>query len=165
MTSFFDIQSTLPWPNATGKRTAIGPVAGAAQSHFVAELAKTTPLILVITENTAAAHTLASELPFFMDDIKETLLIQDWETLPYDNFSPHEDIISDRLKAFSRLPSLTEGIVIVSITTLMHRVPPRHFIETGVLSLATGEELDLQRFTRNLTKNGYRSVDTVYEHG
>lgn len=165
MTSFFDIQSTLPWPNAIGKRTAIGPVCGAAQSHFVAELAKTTPLILVITENTASAHTLAAELPFFMDAAQEIILLQDWETLPYDNFSPHEDIISDRLKAFSRLPSLTEGIVIVSITTLMHRVPPRHFVETGVLSLALGEELDIQRFTRNLTKNGYRSVDTVFEHG
>lgn len=165
MTSFFDIQSTLPWPNAIGKRTAIGPVCGAAQSHFVAELAKTTQLILVITENTASAHTLAAELPFFMDAAQEIILLQDWETLPYDNFSPHEDIISDRLKAFSRLPSLTKGIVIVSITTLMHRVPPRHFVETGVLSLALGEELDIQRFTRNLTRNGYRSVDTVFEHG
>lgn len=165
MTSFFDIQSTIPWPNATGKRTAIGPVSGAAQSHFVAELSKTTPLILVITENTASAHTLAAELPFFLGEAREIILLQDWETLPYDNFSPHEDIISDRLKAFARLPSLTEGIVIASITTLMHRVPPRHFIETGVLSLALGESLDIQRFTRNLTKNGYRSVDTVYEHG
>lgn len=165
MTTFFDIQATLPWPNATGKRTAIGPVVGAAQSHFVAELAKTTPLILVITENTAAAHTLAAELPFFLAENREIILLQDWETLPYDNFSPHEDIISDRLKAFSRLPSLSEGIVIVSITTLMHRIPPRHFIEAGVLSLALGESLDVHRFTRNLTKNGYRSVDTVYEHG
>lgn len=165
MTSFFDIQSTIPWPNATGKRTAIGPVSGAAQSHFVAELSKTTPLILVITENTASAHTLAAELPFFLGEAREIILLQDWETLPYDTFSPHEDIISDRLKAFARLPSLTEGIVIASITTLMHRVPPRHFIETGVLSLALGESLDIQRFTRNLTKNGYRSVDTVYEHG
>ena len=91
MTSFFDIQSTLPWPNAIGKRTAIGPVCGAAQSHFVAELAKTTPLILVITENTASAHTLAAELPFFLDAAQEIILLQDWETLPYDNFSPHED--------------------------------------------------------------------------
>ena len=165
MTSFFDIQSTIPWPNSIGKRTAIGPVSGAAQSYFVAELSKTTPLILVITETTASAHTLAAELPFFLSAAQEIILLQDWETLPYDNFSPHEDIISDRLKAFSRLPSLTEGIVIVSITTLMHRVPPRHFVETGVLSLSLGEELDIQRFTRNLTKNGYRSVDTVYEHG
>ena len=52
-----------------------------------------------------------------MDAAREIILLVDWETLPYDNFSPHEDIISDRLKAFSRLPSLTEGIVIVSITT------------------------------------------------
>ena len=165
MTSFFDITSTLPWPNAIGKRTAIGPLLGAAESEAVSELAKTTPLILVITATTAAAHNLASELPFFLSEHREILLVPDWETLPYDNFSPHEDIVSDRLKALSRLPTLETGIVIVSITTLMHRLAPRHFIDAGVLSLKTGDTLNAEQFVRNLTRNGYRSVDTVYEHG
>ena len=89
----------------------------------------------------------------------------DWETLPYDNFSPHEDIVSDRLKALSRLPTLESGVVIVSVTTLMHRLAPRHFIDAGVLSLKTGETLNAKQFVRNLTRNGYRSVDTVFEHG
>ena len=93
MTSFFDITSTLPWPNAIGKRTAVGPLVGAAESEAISELAKTTPLILVITATTAAAHNLASELPFFLSDDREILLVPDWETLPYDNFSPHEDIV------------------------------------------------------------------------
>ena len=165
MTSFFDITSTLPWPNAIGKRTAVGPLVGAAESEAISELAKTTPLILVITATTAAAHNLASELPFFLSDDREILLVPDWETLPYDNFSPHEDIVSDRLKALSRLPTLKSGVVIVSVTTLMHRLAPRHFIDAGVLSLKTGETLDAAQFVRNLTRNGYRSVDTVYEHG
>jgi transcription-repair coupling factor (superfamily II helicase) len=165
MTSFFDITSTLPWPNAIGKRTAVGPLVGAAESEAISELAKTTPLILVITATTAAAHNLASELPFFLSDDREILLVPDWETLPYDNFSPHEDIISDRLKALSRLPTLKSGVVIVSVTTLMHRLAPRHFIDAGVLSLKMGETLDAEKFVRNLTRNGYRSVDTVYEHG
>ena len=47
----------------------------------------------------------------------------------------------------------------------MHRLAPRHFIDAGVLSLKTGETLDAEQFVRNLTRNGYRSVDTVYEHG
>ena len=165
MTSFFDITSTLPWPNAVGKRTAVGPLSGAAESEAIGELAKTTPLILVITDTTAAAHNLASELPFFLSEEREILLVPDWETLPYDNFSPHEDIVSDRLKALSRLPTLVSGVVIVSITTLMHRLAPRHFIDAGVLSLSTGDTLDAEQFVRNLTRNGYRSVDTVYEHG
>ena len=165
MTSFFDITSTLPWPNAVGKRTAVGPLSGAAESEAIGELAKTTPLILVITDTTAAAHNLASELPFFLSEEREILLVPDWETLPYDNFSPHEDIVSDRLKALSRLPTLVSGVVIVSITTLMHRLAPRHFIDAGVLSLNTGDPLDAEQFVRNLTRNGYRSVDTVYEHG
>ena len=165
MTSFFDITSTLPWPNAVGKRTAVGPLSGAAESEAIGELAKTTPLILVITDTTAAAHNLASELPFFLSEEREILLVPDWETLPYDNFSPHEDIVSDRLKALSRLPTLVSGVVIVSITTLMHRLAPRHFIDAGVLSLSTGDTLDAEQFVRNLTRNGYPSVDTVYEHG
>ena len=165
MTSFFDITSTLPWPNAVGKRTAVGPLSGAAESEAIGELAKTTPLILVITDTTAAAHNLASELPFFLSEEREILLVPDWETLPYDNFSPHEDIVSDRLKALSRLPTLVSGVVIVSITTLMHRLAPRHFIDAGVLSLSTGDTLDAEQFVKNLTRNGYRSVDTVYEHG
>ena len=110
---------------------------GAAESEAISELAKTTPLILVITATTAAAHNLASELPFFLSDDREILLVPDWETLPYDNFSPHEDIVSDRLKALSRLPNLKSGVVIVSVTTLMHRLAPRHFIDAGVLSLKT----------------------------
>ena len=165
MTSFFDITSTLPWPNAIGKRTAVGPLVGAAESAAISELAKTTPLILVITATTAAAHNLASELPFFINDDREILLVPDWETLPYDNFSPHEDIVSDRLKALSLLPTLESGVVIVSVTTLMHRLAPRHFIDAGVLSLKTGETLNAEQFVRNLTRNGYRSVDTVFEHG
>jgi len=165
MTSFFDITSTLPWPNAVGKRTAVGPLVGAAESEAISELTKTTPLILVITATTAAAHNLASELPFFLSENREILLVPDWETLPYDNFSPHEDILSNRLKALSRLPTLKSGVVIVSVTTLMHRLAPRHFIDAGVLSLKTGEILDAEKFVRNLTRNGYRSVDTVYEHG
>jgi transcription-repair coupling factor (superfamily II helicase) len=142
MTSFFDITSTLPWPNAIGKRTAVGPLVGAAESDAISELAKTTPLILVITATTAAAHNLASELPFFLNDDREILLVPDWETLPYDNFSPHEDIVSDRLKALSLLPTLESGVVIVSVTTLMHRLAPRHFIRRRCSQSKNGRDTE-----------------------
>ena len=165
MTSFCDIVTALPWPNAVGKRTAVGPLLGSAQSEAVAELATSSPLILVITATTTEAYNLTAELPFFLRDSREILLLPDWETLPYDNFSPHEDIVSDRLKALSRLPTLKSGIIITSVTTLMHRLPPRYFVDAGVLSLTSGDALDAPTFIRNLTRNGYRSVDTVYQHG
>ena len=165
MTSFCDIVTALPWPNAVGKRTAVGPLLGSAQSEAVAELATSSPLILVITATTTEAYNLTAELPFFLRDSREILLLPDWETLPYDNFSPHEDIVSDRLKALSRLPTLKSGIIITSVTTLMHRLPPRYFVDAGVLSLTSGAALDAPTFIRNLTRNGYRSVDTVYQHG
>ena len=165
MTSFCDIVTALPWPNAVGKRTAVGPLLGSAQSEAVAELAMSSPLILVITATTTEAYNLTAELPFFLRDSREILLLPDWETLPYDNFSPHEDIVSDRLKALSRLPTLKSGIIITSVTTLMHRLPPRYFVDAGVLSLTSGDALDAPTLIRNLTRNGYRSVDTVYQHG
>ena len=165
MTSFCDIVTALPWPNAVGKRTAVGPLLGSAQSEAVAELAMSSPLILVITATTTEAYNLTAELPFFLRDSREILLLPDWETLPYDNFSPHEDIVSDRLKALSRLPTLKSGIIITSVTTLMHRLPPRYFVDAGVLSLTSSDALDAPTFIRNLTRNGYRSVDTVYQHG
>ena len=165
MTSFCDIVTALPWPNAVGKRTAVGPLLGSAQSEAVAELAMSSPLILVITATTTDAYNLTAELPFFLRDSREILLLPDWETLPYDNFSPHEDIVSDRLKALSRLPTLKSGIIITSVTTLMHRLPPRYFVDAGVLSLTSSDALDAPTFIRNLTRNGYRSVDTVYQHG
>ena len=165
MTSFCDIVTALPWPNAVGKRTAVGPLLGSAQSEAVAELAMSSPLILVITATTTEAYNLTAELPFFLRDSREILLLPDWETLPYDNFSPHEDIVSDRLKALSRLPTLKSGIIITSVTTLMHRLPPRYFVDAGVSSLTSSDALDAPTFIRNLTRNGYRSVDTVYQHG
>ena len=70
MTSFSNIVSSLPWPNEAGKRTSIGPVSGSTESQYLSELSKATPLMIVITGTTAAAHTLAAELPFFFRPVK-----------------------------------------------------------------------------------------------
>jgi transcription-repair coupling factor (superfamily II helicase) len=61
-------------------------------------------LLVVITADTSSALTLERELPFFLDGPARVLAFPDWETLPYDNFSPHQDIISERLATLSKLP-------------------------------------------------------------
>lgn len=157
--------TTLPWPEKTGTRSSFGPCPGASSALTIAELAVGNGLIVVVTPTTSAALELEREIPLFLPKPLEILTLPDWETLPYDNFSPHQDIISERLNALHKLPSMTEGILIVPMTTLMHRTPPSHYIAGNSLVLAVGEALDTESFVRNLSLNGYRSVDTVYEHG
>ncbi len=154
-----------PWPEQPGSRTGIGPFFGAADAHCIAELAGPERLLLVVAADTASALTLERELPFFLPDGTEVLAFPDWETLPYDNFSPHQDIISERLSTLYRLPALTSGVLIVPVSTLMHRLPPTAYVAGSSLVLDEGQTLDVDQFRDSLLFNGYINVETVYEHG
>ncbi|MFX8868133.1 hypothetical protein ABTM84_19360, partial [Acinetobacter baumannii] len=67
----------------------------------------------------------------------------DWETLPYDRFSPHPDIVSQRLATLNRLPALKRGIVVVPVQTLMQRLAPRRHVVGGSFDVKVGQRLDL----------------------
>ena len=162
---FSTLVETTPWPQQAASRTALGPFSGCADARCIAELTAQGRLLVVITAQTSAALALERELPFFLDRPCEILVFPDWETLPYDNFSPHQDIISERLNTLYRLPTLTEGILIVPVPTLMHRLCPTEYIAGSSLVLKTGQTLDVEQFRGNLQRNGYNNVETVYEHG
>jgi transcription-repair coupling factor (superfamily II helicase) len=162
---FEKLVEQTPWPNTAASRTAVGPFPGSAESRCIAELAIPGRLLLVITADTSSALTLERELPFFLKDTTTVLAFPDWETLPYDSFSPHQDIISERLATLHKLPSVETGILIVPISTLMHRLPPTQFIAGSSLVLELGQALDIDSFRRNLERNGYRNVETVFERG
>jgi len=157
--------ATLPWPDKAGTRSSFGPCPGASAALTIAALAVENRPLVVVTPTTSAALELEREIPLFLEKPLEILTLPDWETLPYDNFSPHQDIVSERLNALHKLPTMTQGILIVPMTTLMHRTPPSHYVAGNSLVLALGESLNTESFVRNLTLNGYRAVDTVYEHG
>ena len=162
---FTQLLNDTPWPNQTGTRTALGPVPGAGSTAAVAELAGLGRPLIVIVASSAEAQTLERELPLFLATDVPVLTLPDWETLPYDHFSPHQDIVSQRLRTFFELPQLTDGIVILPITTAMLRTPPQHYIEGNTLDLSVGQTFDPEAFAAQLTLNGYRAVDTVFEHG
>jgi transcription-repair coupling factor (superfamily II helicase) len=162
---FSKLVETTPWPHQAATRTALGPFSGCADARCIAELTAQGRLLVVITAQTSAALALERELPFFLDKPCEILVFPDWETLPYDNFSPHQDIISERLHTLSRLPTLAEGILIVPVPTLMHRLCPTEYIAGSSLVLKTGQSLDVEQFRGNLQRSGYNNVETVYEHG
>ncbi|MCZ6829658.1 MAG: transcription-repair coupling factor [Gammaproteobacteria bacterium] len=150
----------------SGRRTAVGPLHGSAASRLLIEMAAADGVHLVITADSQAAGRLLRELAFYgrEQDI-ELLGFPDWETLPYDNFSPHQDITSERLHTLYRLPRLQRGILVVPVSTLMHRLAPVEYVAGSSLMLDIGQRLDMQEFRRLLESNGYRSVDTVFEHG
>ena len=162
---FSRLLADTPWPTRPATRTALGPFSGSAEARCIAELARPGQLLVVITADTSSALALERELPFFLDEPLEVLAFPDWETLPYDSFSPHQDIISERLDTLYRLPATTSGILVVPIPTLMHRLAPTEYIAGSSLVMATGQTVDIDSFRRNLQRNGYLNVETVYEHG
>ncbi len=162
---FSTLLEKTPWPHQAGSRTAAGPFSGCADARCIAELSTPGRLLVVITSDTSASLALERELPFFLDQPREILVFPDWETLPYDSFSPHQDIISERLDTLYRLPTLAEGILIVPVPTLMHRLSPTAYVAGSSLVLKEGQTLDIERFRGNLQRSGYVNVETVYEHG
>jgi transcription-repair coupling factor (superfamily II helicase) len=89
----------------------------------------------------------------------------DWETLPYDRFSPHPDIVSQRLAALHRLPGLERGIVVVPVQTLMQRLAPVAYVAGGSFDVRVGQRLDLDAEKRRLEAAGYRHVPQVFDPG
>ena len=126
-------------------------------SHLAAQ-----QFILLITPDTQTAERLAQEIRFFGNHAQ---LFVDWETLPYDQFSPHQAVTSQRLATLYQLAAQTQGVLVVPITTLMQRVCPTTFIHAHALILKTGQRLDREGFRLRLEAAGYSAVSQVVAHG
>ncbi|MDH5784410.1 MAG: transcription-repair coupling factor [Chromatiales bacterium] len=134
-------------------------ISNAAQAHH--------GMVLAITPDTPSASRLEEELRFYNRGVEAIPVVSfpDWETLPYDTFSPYQDTISDRIAALHRLPQLQRGILILPVSTLMHRLAPRGYIEGGSLMLDVGDTLALDEMRLRLERSGYSCVSQVMEHG
>ncbi|MEO1594214.1 MAG: transcription-repair coupling factor [Pseudomonadota bacterium] len=145
---------------------AIGGLAGAADALLLVQIAGGLDRpVLHIADNQQDADRLESEARFFAGDALPVLHFPDWETLPYDSFSPHQDIISQRLRVLAELPRIQRGLLIVAAECLLHRLPPTDYVAARSLSLAAGDTLDRDAFTARLTDAGYLRVPQVTEHG
>ncbi len=157
-----------PGPRPAGGRLYWTRLYGSAKALAVSRLAERwNGLVVVIARDALHAERLEEELGFFSGGGQgtEMLSFPDWETLPYDRFSPYQDIVSRRLETLARLPQLRAGYLITSVATLMHRLAPRDYLEANTLVLKVGERLDRERFRERLSQGGYRCVSQVLEHG
>ncbi|HQQ63670.1 MAG TPA: transcription-repair coupling factor [Pseudomonadales bacterium] len=167
MTSIFNpplrsaLGSRVRWSQLHG--AAAGLALASAQARLQAQQQRS--VMLVVTEDASGARQLQEEMQFFGGDALKVLNFPAWETLPYDNFSPHQDIVSERLAALSQLLSGESCTLVLPVASLMNRLPPRDFIAGQVFDLKTGDHFDVHATRKRLESCGYRCVDTVCEHG
>jgi transcription-repair coupling factor (superfamily II helicase) len=153
-------QQPRSWWRAPASASALAwAITRAAQAH-------SGPLLVVAKDN-HAAHQIEADLHTLLGAGSELPVVPfpDWETLPYDQFSPHPDIVSQRLAALHALPSLKRGIVVVPVQTLMQRLPPLRYVVGGSFDLRVGQVLDLDAEKRRLESAGYRNVPQVLDPG
>ncbi|WP_448229232.1 transcription-repair coupling factor [Pseudoxanthomonas mexicana] len=148
------------WWRAPASPTAL------AWSIASAALAHEGPLLVVARDN-HEAHQLEADLHTLLGTAGDLPVVAfpDWETLPYDQFSPHPDIVSQRLSALHRLPTLEKGIVVVPVQTLMQRLSPLKHIAGGSFDYRMGQRLDFDAEKRRLEAASYRHVPQVLDPG
>ncbi|MEG9545029.1 transcription-repair coupling factor [Mannheimia sp. HC-2023] len=142
----------------------LGNLVGHSDTLAISQVAQQfNGLTVVVTPDTRTALRLEKSLPQFAD--LPVQLFPDWETLPYDNFSPHQDIISSRLSALFELQQGRKQIFLLPINTLMQKVCPPSYLANNVLLIKKGDRFSIQNLRLQLENAGYRAVDQVLEYG
>ena len=158
-----------PTPPKSGFKESWGSLIGSGRNLAIANtLTNFQQNALIITHSMSAAERLHQDISLFLEDIPNAPTIHlfaDWETLPYDSFSPHQDIISDRMRCLYELANNQHTCVIVSAQTLLQRLIPTNYIQSKSLVVNTGQTFDRDQLQNTLIASGYNRVDTVFQHG
>ena len=155
----------LPHPvPVSGARKTLPLLHESADALALATISRSTRPLLVLTETAQDAERLRLELAFFAPDLR-ILLLPDWETLPYDSFSPHQDLISERLATLYQITHEAFDVAVVPVTTALYRLPPGSFIAGHTFFLRQGAKLPAQTLRTQLSLAGYTHVTQVVSPG
>ena len=165
----FDLKKNLPKP---GQRFALPSLCGSADAFVLAraaqELKGRGQMLTVVTANATDAQRLLDEIAWFAADEENPLrchLLPDWETLPYDAFSPHQDLVSERLATLHEVSSGACDVLLVPATTALLRMAPPSFLAAYTFFFKQGETLDEAKLRQQLTLAGYSHVAQVMSPG
>lgn len=161
MTAALSSASTLLAALKTGLRYSHPRPPGSGDAWLLAQLAKAAGKTLVIlTAEPLEAQRLSEEIPIFQPELKVRPL-PDWETLPYDSFSPHQDLISERLRTLHALMQNEVDVLTAPITTALYRVAPPSFLAAYTFSFRQKDKLDEAALRSQLTLANYAHVSQV----
>ena len=153
---------------SAGKRFTLPRPPGSADALLLARLAEreksTGKLTAIVTADATDAQRLIEEMAFFAPDLR-CALFPDWETLPYDSFSPHQDLISERLATLWRISQGEADVVVVPATTVLYRVAPPSFLAGYTFHFQVKQKLQEAKLKAQLTLAGYSHVTQVVSPG
>ncbi|MFC2352275.1 transcription-repair coupling factor [Eikenella halliae] len=132
--------------------------------YFLTSALPEKPLKLVLTPDAETALRLQTAWQFFRPQ-DNALFLPDWETLPYERFSPHQDLVSERLSVLWQLKNGAADVLFAPVSTAMQRLAPPSFLMGRTFWLKTGQTLDLDRLRENLVEAGYAAVSNVVAAG
>ena len=155
---------SLPAAPKPGQRLDLPPLAASADALAMAQLAQPGRLLAVVTASPLEAQRLAEEIAWFAPDLRVHLL-PDWETLPYDSFSPHQDLISERLATLYAVSRNECEVLIAAASTAITRLAPPAFLAGHTFFMKKGERLNLDKLRTQLTVAGYQHVTQVVAAG
>lgn len=121
-------------------------------------------LKVVLTQDAEQALRLQTAWRFFRPH-DTAVFLPDWETLPYERFSPHQDLVSERLSALWQIKSGAADVLFVPVATAMQKLPPVPFLAGRTFWLKTGQTLDIGRLKTDLVDAGYNHVSHVVAAG
>ena len=143
----------------------IGSSDALALAQFAAKNLPLAPSpLVIIAANAQEAQRLVEEIPYFEPQLRVHLL-PDWETLPYDHFSPHQDLISERLATLYHVRSLSCDVLVVPVSTALYPLPPVEYLAAFTFFLKRGEKLDIAKLREQMTFAGYNHVQQVLSPG
>jgi transcription-repair coupling factor (superfamily II helicase) len=149
----------------TGQKHLTGLIPDGLDAAWLAQLAsRHNGPLLVLTADAQAARRLQVEIPFFSPATR-VALFPDWETLPYDHFSPHSDLISERLATLWQIRQGECDVVLAPLSTAMTRLPPVSFLLGRTFFLQQGQKLDLEKLRADMVTAGYNHVTQVMVPG
>ena len=166
MTSLPNLSSiVLPDLPKPGEAVCWDGLYGASKWIALAEAAQNVkkPFLLLLPD-IRSVEAVSQDLSFFSPNLK-LHVFPDWETLAYDRFSPYQDIVSERLHTLSTMSHLTDGIIITSIQTALHRLLPKDWLIKTTFSLSCGQKIQREGFRARLSESGYISVSQVSAPG
>jgi transcription-repair coupling factor (superfamily II helicase) len=167
MSDALNLAPPIPAPRA-GQRFTFSGLVGSADAALIAQTAlryrDQFSVMVIFCAQAQEAQRLLEEIPAFAPQLK-TRLLPDWEILPYDHFSPHQDLVSERLATLYELLNGSCDIVLVPVTTALQRLGPPNFLSGHTFFFRQGDKLNEAALKLQLQQAGYDPVSAVIRPG